>query len=359
MSNVFLRQLTSGLHPPDRSGFHAFLDRVMNYDASKVEVAVFLAALSARALNAENVNNFLSYQFQLAPQKILPGAEGAVNIVGTGGGISTFNISTAAALVASAAGAKVLKSGSAAYSSRCGSLDVLGALGIPMPASESELAEMMGRFGLAFIPPSHYGPLLKQLIIQTLPLSFRDIAGFINVIGPLLCPYRASGQLIGIGRIEHMEIFSEVLIKRAVPKTLLVHADCGMDEFCSFDENHCCRVGKDVQRFTISRNTFGFPQGELAKLAGGSPGKNALILRELLSGKLRGEARDTVLLNSAALLFLANVAKGMEEAIALAELAIDDGRATRQLDRLVAWKPGEGRSKTGVRRRVEREQHGK
>jgi anthranilate phosphoribosyltransferase len=264
--------------------------------------------------------------------------EGLVNIVGTGGGrVSTFNISTAAAFVASAAGAKVLKGGSTAYSSQCGCLDVIDALGIPMAASESQLTDMVGEFGLGFIPVSHYGPLLKKLFVKALPIPFRDLAGFVNLIGPLLCPYQVSGQLIGVGQLEHLEVFNEAFSQRKPQKTLLVHAECGMDEFCSIGINYCHLICDDNQKFSLSSRDFGFGSGDLANLAGGTVPENAKILREVLSGQRQDEARDTVVLNSAALLFLAGITSSIEEGSRLALLMIDDGQAIRQLDRMIEW----------------------
>jgi anthranilate phosphoribosyltransferase len=337
MKKPFLRQLISGSTPPSRPEFHTFLDRVMNNETGKGEVVAFLAGLSARPLCPENVNHFVSYHVQTAPVKPLAGAENAVNIVGTGGGISTFNISTAVAFVASAAGAKVLKSGSAAYSSQCGSLDVLNALGVPMPATESQLADMIGEFGIGFVPASHYGPLLKQLFTKVLPLAFRDIAGFVNTIGPLLCPYKVSAQLIGVGRLEHLEVFSEVLSAQKPPKTLLVHASCGMDEFSSVGVNYCRLIAEDVHRFSLAARSLGFGGGSPANLAGGTVQDNVAIFRAVLNGARRGEARDTVVLNAAALLYLAGAAASIEEGVQLAEWTIDGGAALHQLERVVAW----------------------
>jgi anthranilate phosphoribosyltransferase len=337
MKKSFLRELIGGSTPPEQSEFHAFLDRVMRNEASKSEVVAFLAGLSARPLAPENVKHFVSYYFQMSPAKSLEGSEGAVNIVGTGGGLGTFNISTAVAFVASAAGARVLKSGSAAYSSQCGSLDVLDALGIAMPASESELSDMLGELGIGFVPASHYGPLLKQLIAKTLPLPFRDIAGFVNTIGPLLCPYRVSAQLIGVGRLEHLEVFSEVLSRSNPPKTLLVHAHLGLDEFCSIGVNYCRLIHNDVQRFSLFSRNLGFGGGSPANLKGGTVRENVAILRDVLSGRRKGEARDTVVLNSAALLFLAGVSPSIEDGIQRAAITINDGKAIRHLERVVAW----------------------
>lgn len=338
MNKPFLRQLISGVKPPEQPEFHAFLDRVMNNEADKSEVIAFLSGLSAKPLCLENVENFVSYYFKLTPAKRLEGSEGAVNVVGTGGGsIGTFNISTAAAFVASAAGAKVLKSGSAAYSSQCGSLDVLQALGVPMPESEAQMAEMVGEFNLGLIPPSHYGPLLKQLFIKALPIAFRDIAGFVNTIGPLLCPYQVSGRLVGVGQPQYLDVFSTFYAQHQQQNTLLVYADCGMDEFCSIGINHYRLVDAGIQRWELSTRKLGFGHGELGELAGGAPLENAAILRSILSNQRLGEARNTVVLNSAALLFLANKAASIEAGIQLAETAITEGAALNQLNRLVDW----------------------
>ena len=337
MKNPFLRQLISGDIPPAPDVFHAFLDRVMNGDVSKSEVTAFLAGLSAKPLNAANVSNFVSHVFQISPAKQLAGGEHAVNIVGTGGGISTFNISTAVAFVASAAGAKVLKSGSAAYNSQCGSLDVLDGLGVMMPDSETMLAEMLDQLGIGFVPAAYYGELLRRLAIHILPLQFRDIAGFVNIVGPLLCPYRVAGQLIGVGRFEYLDIFTDVLSQRGAAKTLLVHADCAMDEFSSLGVNHCRLIDDGIQRFSLSSRNLGFGRGCVEKLAGGDVKQNCMLLRQVLTGQRRDEARDTVVLNSAALLFIAGIVRSIEAGIELAAQTIDDGKAVAQLQRVLEW----------------------
>lgn len=337
MRNPFLRQLISGKVPPESAEFHAFLDRVMRGEVNKLEVIAFLSGISAKPLHAENVKNFVSHVFQVTPAKQLKGGENAVNIVGTGGGISTFNISTAVAFVASAAGAKVLKSGSAAYNSQCGSLDVLGSLGVPTPDSEAMLSEMIEQIGIGFVPASHYGVLLRRLAIQILPLKFRDIAGFVNTVGPLLCPYRVAGQLIGVGRFDYLDIFTDVLSQNDVPRTLLVHADVVMDEFSSVGINHCRLIDNGVQRFSLSSRNLGFGGGSVDKLAGGDVKHNAAVLRQVLAGERRDEARDTVVLNAAALLFVAGVTGSIEAGIELAARTIDEGKAKEQLQRVFEW----------------------
>lgn len=337
MSNTFLRQLLSGMTGPGKVEFHGFLDRVMQGDTVRQEVVAFLAGLSAKPLNAADVCNFVSYVKHISPPKLLPASERAVNIVGTGGGIVTFNISTAVAFVASAAGAKVLKSGSVAYNSKCGSLDVLRALEVPMPADETMLGDMVREFGIGFIPASRYTVLLRRMAAMVLPLSFRDVAGFVNTVGPLLCPYQVSAQMIGVSRREYLDIFSDVVMQLACAKTLLIQAEIGMDELCSIGDNHCRLIDSRVQSFNVSAERLGFSGGAASQLAGGDVAFNAAILREILTGRRKGAARDTVVLNSGALLFVAGVTPSIEAGIQRCTEAIDDGKAFGQLERVIQW----------------------
>ncbi|MGH8625744.1 MAG: AMP-binding protein [Gammaproteobacteria bacterium] len=259
------------------------------------------------------------------------------DIFASAAGSATFNVSTAVAFVASAAGAKVLKSGSAAYNSSCGSLDVLRALEIPMPEDEAMLADMVCEFGIGFIPASRYTVLLRRMAAIVLPLAFRDVAGFVNTVGPLLCPYQVSVQMIGVSRFEHLDVFSDAVIRLACAKTLLVQAEIGMDELCSIGDNHCRLIDGGVQSFTLSAERLGFSGGAASQLAGGDVTLNAVILREILTGRRKGAARDTVVLNSGALLFVAGITPSIEAGIQRCAEAIDDGKAFGQLERLIEW----------------------
>ena len=338
MSDGFLRQLLSTATEPAKVEFHRFLDRVMQGHAAKQEVIAFLAGLSAKRISAASIYHFASYVHRISPPRQLPGSEGAVNIVGTGGGIATFNISTAAALVASAAGATVLKSGSRAYSSQCGSLDVLRALEVPMPEDAAILADMVRELRIGFIPASHYSGLLRRMAAMVLPLTFRDIAGFINTVGPLLCPYQVSAQVIGVSKFEHLDVFADAVMRLPHPKTLLVQAAIGMDEFSSIGANHCRLIdGDDIQSFTLVAEQLGFAASNLNHLAGGAVRENTAILREVIGGRRTGVARDTVVLNSAALLFIGDITPSIEAGIQRSIDAIDSGKALWQLEHVIAW----------------------
>ncbi len=337
MDNLFLKKITSGTVEPSQEDFHLFLDRIMQGSTSRQEVAAFLAGLSARPLSTECIVNFISYIRQYSPTKMLSGSEGAVNIVGTGGGIKTFNVSTTAAIVASAAGAKILKSGSTSYNSQCGSLDVLHALQVPLVSSETELSDMLQELGIGFIPSSHYSKVLQRLAAMIAPLAFRDVAGFINKIGPLLCPYQVSAQVIGVSQTEYLNIFSDAVTQLNCSQTLLVQAEIGMDEFSSIGNNQCRLIEARIKKFIVPGSSVEVSENSVSQLAGGNIAENTVILRDILSGKRTGAARDTVLLNSAALLYMAGVTASIESGVQCAADAIDQGRAMYQLERIISW----------------------
>ena len=346
MDSLFLKKITSGTVEPNQEEFHSFLDRVMQGNTSRQEVAAFLAGLSARPLSSACIINFVSCIRHFSPAKMLAGSEGAVNIVGTGGGIKTFNISTTAAIVASAAGAKILKSGSTSYNSQCGSLDVLHALKVPLVNSETELADMLQELGIGFIPSSHYSKVLQRLAAMIVPLAFRDVAGFINKIGPLLCPYQVSAQVIGVSQTEYLNIFSDAITQLNCARTLLVQAEIGMDEFSSIGNNQCQLIEARIKKFNLPGSSVEVSENNINQLAGGNIPENTVILRDILSGKRKGVARDTVLLNSGALLYMAGVTSSIETGVQCAADAIDQGRAMYLLERIISW------GCTGSRRKV-------
>ena len=161
------------------------------------ENAEELRALQAQPLDTGLAARFVGAVRRTWPVRALPGAEHAVNIVGSGGGARTFNISTSAAFVAAAAGARVLKSGSRSYHGASGSLDVLQVLGVFMPSSAEGLSEMLEDCSVAFVSTPHYAPVLGHMARRLGLHSFREVGGFLNRVGPLLCPYEVRAQLIG------------------------------------------------------------------------------------------------------------------------------------------------------------------
>ena len=318
-----------------------FLERVESGAASRSEVAAVLTALAIHPQRGSTLRDFVAYLREREPPKTLRAAQSAVNIVGTGGGFATFNISTTAAFVASAAGARVLKSGSGAYSSRCGSWDVLRALEIPCIDDPVTLSTALEELGIAFIGPRSYPRLITRLAIKVAPLELRDCGAFVNRVGALLFPYQVAAQLTGVGAEEQIESFSEVL-QQSPGRHLLVHASLGIDELCSLGENQLCwidggRVDRQLYRPSSSRPAS---PSDLERLRGGDPSENALILSEVLEGRRDGPALETVLLNAGAMLALAGLSRTLSGGAEMARGAIQDGRAASQLERVRAWFAG-------------------
>ncbi len=197
MNDSFLKKIIRNSDDISIEDYFSFLQKVIENKADKSEVIAFVAALSAKPLRVKDLVYFVRFIESVSPPKEILNSNQAINIVGTGGGIATFNISTTSAFIASAAGAKVLKSGSYRYNSQSGSLDVLTALGLNIHLNLQALEKMLAETGIGFINPNMYSPLLRRLAIAILPLELKDIGGFINTIGPLICPVHVKGQIRG------------------------------------------------------------------------------------------------------------------------------------------------------------------
>lgn len=323
--------------PWDATRIRSLLGRVLRRCATRAEVIDLLTVCSHGPLDPELGLAFVDEISSLTPTRILPGAESAVNVVGTGQGIATFNISTAAAIVASSAGASVLKSGSAAHSSRCGAIDVLGALGVAPPTTARAMGRMLSELGIAFIPESHYSVVLLGMASLLRPHSFRDVGRFVNTIGPLLCPYRVRAQLTGVARIEDLDALATIAQCTTRADLLLVHAEVGMDEFCSASRHRCCWVSQRGTALDPEWECYEPKVGLLDELSGGDPSANARQLRDVIAGRCPGAAQDTVALNAGALLRLSGEVASFGHGVEVAERAIADGAATLQLQRIIDW----------------------
>lgn len=340
MTSAFLRKFLASRWEPTEEEFHQYLDYLLARPLSPTigkETVALLAALSARPLSAPCVTHFVSYVRGRCPPSPLAGARQAVNIVGTGGGVATFNISTAAALVARAAGATVLKSGARAFSSESGSLDVLHELGIGTPRDASDLELMIRELGISFVSEAHSAPVLRRFVANVQPLSWRDIGGFVNTVGPLLAPYDCAAQLIGVARHDQFDTLAEAVRALGTRPTLLVHSYVGMDELCSFADNRAAWTHEESISLSVPLEKLRFGRGELHDLAGGSPAQSAARVRGILSGLVHGAARDTVVLNAGALLLVAKIASSIEDGVERARLSLEDGSAARVLERVQRW----------------------
>jgi len=310
------------------------MQRILAGEASEVELAGLLGAMAGRGETAAEIAGFAETMRAAATMLPLTASESEqlVDTCGTGGDASgSFNISTAAALVAAAAGAKVAKHGNRAITSKSGSADVLEALGIPIHLAPEAAAEALRVHGFCFLlAPSHH-PAMKAVMPVRRALGVRTV---LHVLGPLLNPAGARRQVMGVYQARLVPLVGEALAMLGAEHALVVHGDGdgikGQDEFALSGPSEVAEVrGGVMETYTVTPEDFGLTRAPLDALAGGDAAETAAILTGIFAGEA-GPKRDIVLMNAAAVLLTAGVAGGLREGVAIAAKAIDSG-AVREL----------------------------
>ena len=262
----------------------------------------------------------------------------AVNIVGTGGGPATFNISTAAAFVAAAMGIRVVKTGSRAHSSSCGSIDLLQYLRIPLAGSHDEAEAMLERFGIAFAGYYVYPRELTLLARAILPVPMKAFGRFLNAVGPFLADLPAAAQLTGVSDWTLLPGLKRLTARMADRRIWFCSNALGADELISFADNFvfCSDTGEDLR---ISPRSLGFGPGHPSDLAPAAT-RDGIVdqFQAVLSGNGPSAAIETVCLNAAAVAVLAGVT--WPEAVRHARDAIELGHAQRLVDAVRRRDPG-------------------
>jgi len=313
----------------------ALMQAVLVGDASDTEIAALIGALAARGETADELAGFAQTMRSAATTLPLTPAERStlVDTCGTGGDASgTFNISTASALVAAAAGANVAKHGNRAVTSRCGSADVLEALGIPIDLAPEAAADALRQHGFCFLlAPSHH-PAMKAVMPVRRALAVRTV---FNVLGPLLNPAGARRQVMGVYSARLVPLVAEAMTKLGAHHAMVVHGDNssahsgGLDELALSGPSQLAEVrdGRVILSI-IAPEHFGLTRAPLSALTGGDAATNAAILTRIFAAE-PGPPRDIVLLNAAAVLVTAGIAGDMHEGVRLAASAIDSGATQR------------------------------
>lgn len=257
-------------------------------------------------------------------------SEPLMDTCGTGGGLSTFNISTATAIVAASAGIPVAKHGSRSISSLSGSADVLEALGVNINLSPSAVERMIEDIGIAFL----YAPLFHPVMCKVLPpeteLGIKTI--FYTIIGPLINPAFASRHILGVYKPELLDIVTSVARDLGYTDALFVHGLDGLDEISLMGKTRVNELrGNRVRTYEIAPEDFGLSRCALEDIKTGTPEENAACIRGVFSGKVTGPRRDAILFNAAGALLIGNRADSFQEGITLARELIDSGAAERKL----------------------------
>jgi anthranilate phosphoribosyltransferase len=328
MSAEFLKTLVEGKNLTTKET-QAFLNSVMKGSVSPALTAAILIALRMKGETSDEIVGFVRAMRENMEHVSAPGA---MDIVGTGGdGSGTFNISTASAFVVAGAGVKVAKHGNRAASSKCGSADVLEALGVNIKLSKEQAEEVFRKVGMVFMLAPLFHPATKEVVGVRKELKIRTI---FNVLGPLANPASTPRQLIGVPSEKIAKTLAAVA-KKLNYKRLLIIASDGMDEVSTFGKTSGYEVrGTSMRKVTIDPKKLGFKKARKKDILGGGAHVNADIVRSILDGE-KGPRRDIVVLNSACALYVSGNAKTVKDGIALAVHSLDSGNAKKVLEKLV------------------------
>ena len=308
------------------------MNQIMTGEATPLQVAAFLTALRMKGETVEEITGAARVMREKA-HRVSIGAKTVLDTCGTGGDQKgTFNISTTVAFVLAGAGVNVAKHGNRSVSSQSGSADVLGALGVKVDASKERVEQCIAKIGIGFL----FAPLLHEAMKYAVqPRRDIGIRTIFNILGPLTNPAMATHQLIGIYNGELVAMIAHELNNLGSVRAMVVHGLEGMDEIslCGPTKVAELRDGK-VKEYTIEPEQFGLKRCRLEELHGGSADQSAAIVRGVLGGK-PGPARDVVLLNSAAALYVGASATTIQDGFRLAAESIDSGKARQKLEQLV------------------------
>ncbi len=307
------------------------MDQVMAGEATSVQIAGLLIALRAKGETVEEMTGFVESMRAHATPLELPA--GAIDTCGTGGDrAGTFNISTAAALVAAGAGIPVAKHGNRAASSRCGSADVLEALGVDITLNADGVRRCVDVAGMGFCFAPTFHPAMRHAGPARRELGVRTV---FNVLGPLANPGRVRRQALGVGAAPLAPLMVRVLKDLGHERALVFYGEDGLDELTTTGRSRVYEL-KDgsVSEYELDPRELGLTRSRSEDLLGGTPPENATLLRQVLAGET-GPRRDVVLLNGAAAVLAAGRARDWAEAVAVARESIDSGRARGVLARLV------------------------
>lgn len=302
----------------------AAMAELMDGSASPVQVAALLAMMRVRGETAEEIAAFARVMRLRAVSVEAP--SDAVDLCGTGAdGLHTFNISTVAAFVVAGAGAPVAKHGNRAITSRAGSADLVEALGIPLDPGPEAVARSIRDIGFGFMFAPAYHPAMKHAMPIRRELPMRTI---FNLLGPLSSPAQVRRQLLGVADPALVPLVASALVHLGVERALVVHGADGSDELSLAGPNRALVVEDGTAReIGIDAAELGLSRSSPSALVGGDARTNAAIARSVLGGT-PGPARDVVLLNAGAALYVAGRATDVAQGIVLARQAIDSGRAT-------------------------------
>jgi anthranilate phosphoribosyltransferase len=308
------------------------LEEIMEGAANPAVTAALLTALRVRGESVGEIVGFARAMRRFAQKVEAP--EGVVDTCGTGGDAKgTINISTAAAFVARGAGVTIAKHGNRAATSQAGSADVLEALGAEIGLEPREVGRCIEEVGIGFMFARSHHPAMRHVVPVRAELPFRTV---FNLLGPLTNPAGAKRQLVGVFGGDYVRPVAEALKDLGAEKALVVHGADGLDEITVTGPTLVAEVSDgSITEYKISPEQFGFSRHDPGGLLGGDAHLNARVLKDVLSGEEEDAARDVILLNAGAAVYVSGRARTLEEGVRLAGESIESGAATEALESFV------------------------
>ncbi len=310
----------------------AVMEEIMNGEATPAQLGAFVTALRLKGETVDEIVGMAKIMRDKAVQVNVN--EPVVDTCGTGGDAAgTFNISTATALVAAGAGLKIAKHGNRAMSSRCGSADVLEALGVKIDLNAEGVGRCIEEVGIGFMFAPLFHPAMKYAAAPRREIGIRTV---FNIIGPLTNPAGSEAQVVGVAEGVMAEKVAMALKNLGCRHALVVHGENGLDEVAINDRTLVYELKDgEIESYYISPGDFGLQEAGIDKIKGGTAAENADIIRKVLSGE-KGHKRDIVLLNTAAVMLAGDKVENMMQGIRLAEEVIDSGEAMQKLEQLIS-----------------------
>ena len=336
---VAIRRLANGASLTAEEAEAAF-EAVMAGEATSAQMAALLVGLRVKGETPAEVAG-AARAMRAAMVDLAADAPGQlVDTCGTGGGtITTFNISTAAALLAAGAGVRIAKHGNRSFTSKCGSADVLEALGVGVDVTPAVMEETLQRAGIVFMfaplmhpAMRHVGPVRRELAIPTL----------MNIVGPLANPAHAGRQVVGVADEARLPLLAGALLELGTEHALVVHGK-GMDEISPLEPSEGVEiVDGELRPWSLDPADYGYADYPVDDLAGGGPAENAALVEAVLAGKGNAASTAAVVLNAGAAIYVGGLEPTMRQAVERARAALDDGAGLDALERLRAAMPRTG-----------------
>jgi anthranilate phosphoribosyltransferase len=309
-----------------------FMQSLMSGVLSDDIIESYVLALNEKGVTAENIFDAATVMRQFAKQVVIQDKTHLVDTCGTGGdGIQTFNVSTLSAIVAASAGVKVAKHGGRSVSSKCGSADVLEALGVNVNLTADKVASLVNEIGIAFMFAPNFHPAMRYAAPVRKKLGIRTI---FNVLGPLANPALATRQVLGVYDKSLTQTMAEVLSKLGSEHVMVVHGEDGMDEISISSPTTVTELkNKTITTYTIQPSDFGLDVADLKTIQVENAEASKAMMLDVLNG-IQGPHRNITILNAGAAIYISGISSTLKEGIEKAASVIDHGLALKKLEAL-------------------------